>query len=191
MNVDELRKLALKQSNSFSADGVELLPSDISDFKLTFLDFLNTAQNKFAEKDKIEDVFTIIQVSSDVGDILNPLPLDLIGINKVILLDSNNRRNLFNDYFEEDGNIVIDSNYEGTFFIYYYKKPTNLVLDTDEPEIDSRFHSYLSYFCSGSWLFSTGQQAQGLTYLNIFDNFLRECEPNNDTGSGTINITRW
>lgn len=191
MNVEKIRNIALKLVNSYSSDGTVLTDSDIADFKLAFVDNLNTAQNKFAEKDRIEDVLTIIQASSDNGDVLNSLPVELIGINKVIFLNSNNRRKLFNDYSEEAGGIIIPSNYEGTFFVYYYKNPTPLALDTDEPEINSRFHSYLAYFCAGIWLTSTGQQAQGITYLNIFDNFLRECEPNSDTGSGIINVSKW
>jgi len=191
MNLSQIRDLALTLANSYSADGILLEETEIADFKLAFPGFLNTAQNKFAEKDKIEAVFTLVQVSSDVGDVLNPLPTDFININKVIFLNSDNRRRLFNDYSEEMGNIVIDSSYEGSFFVYYNKRPDALVLDTDVPKIQSQFHSYLAYFCAGNWLFANGKQAEGLTLLNQFDFFLRECEPNNETGSGIINVSSW
>lgn len=191
MLVSEIRDLSLKLTNSYSSDGILLPTADIADFKLTFLDNLNTAQNKFAEKDKIEAVTTIVQVSSDDGDVLNPLPTDLIGINKVILLDSNKRRLPFADYTLEMGNIVIDSSYEGTFYIYYEKVPTLLVSDTDVPEIQGRFHQYLAYFAAGTWLFSNGKEQNGIMLLNMYDSFMSECEPNNETGSGIINVSNW
>jgi hypothetical protein len=191
MNVGELRVLVKKLINSFSSEGQLLAVSDNADLDLVVVDFLNTAQNKFSEKDKIESSFAIVQVSSDAGDIMNPLPIDLISINKVMFIDSNNRRRLFADYNEEGNNIVIDSNYEGTFLIYYHKRPDLLISDDDVPEIDERFHSYLAYYPAGEWLFSTGKQSEGIVLLNRFDSFMRECEPNNDTGSGLINVTGW
>jgi len=191
LNLSEIRDLSLALINSLSAEGTRLEESDIADLKFAFPGFLNTAQTKFAEKDKIEDVLPIVQVSSDVGDILHPLPTSLISINKVIFLNSNGRRRPFSDYSEEMGNIVIDSSYEGSFFIYYNKRPTPLVLDTDLPSIQPQFHQYLAYFCAGTWLFSTGKEQNGIIYLNMFDGFLHECEPNNETGSGLINQSSW
>src|SRR5665254_4215 len=118
MNLSQIRDLALKLSNSYSADGILLPPADVSDFKLACTDFVNTAQNILAENDKIEEVLTITQVTSDVGYILNPLPTDLIGINKVIFADNYQHRIIFTDYTIENGNIVIDAIYDGTFSIY-------------------------------------------------------------------------
>ncbi len=196
MNVAELRKFSLKLANSFSADGVELPASDISDFKLAFLDFLNTAQEKFAEKDKIEDSTTIVQAPLDVGVdpslVLNPLPDDFVEMNKVVFLDSYGNRGLFNDYSIEMENIVISSDYEGTFTIYYFKRPVDLVLDTDVPQIRPQHHRKLAYYCAGEWLFSTGTQNAGLVYLNRFDSFLTEMKPSvQDCGSGISNETGW
>jgi len=196
MNVGELRKLSLKLANSYSADGVELPASDISDFKLAFVDYLNTAQNKFSEKDKIEAVTTIVQaplaVDVEPSLVLNPLPSDLVGINKVIFLDNYGNRGQFTNYTIEMANIVINSDYEGTFFIYHYKRPVDLVLDTDVPQIKLEYHRYLAYYCAGEWLFSTGNQANGLVYLNRFDSFLTEMKPSiYDCGSGISNETGW
>lgn len=195
MNVGELRKLSLKLTNSYSADGVELAPSDIADHKLAFVDYLNTAQAKFSERDKIEAILTIIQVGSDVGYILNPLPTDFIGVNKIIFVDSSDdykHRILFTDYTIEKGNIVIDGVYDGTFTIYYEKIPTPLEIDTDVPEIRSMYHSYLAYFCAGTWLFTTGSQQSGIVLLNIFDSYLNEMKPNTGSCNDRImNSTGW
>ena len=196
MNLGEIRNLALKLANSFSADGELLPPSDIADFKLAFNDFLNVAQAKFAEKDKIEAVVTITQLPLDVGVeptlVLNPLPTDLVGINKVVFLDSYGNRGLFTDYSIEMNNIVISSDYEGTFSIYHYKRPVDLVLDTDVPQIKPENHRYLAYYCAGEWLFSTGTQNAGLVLLNRFDSFLTEMNPNiMDCGSGISNENGW
>lgn|GEM_PF-1529012 len=192
MNLSEIRDLALKLVNSYSADGVPLPASDIADFKLAFNDFLNTALNKWTERDKIETSLTIVQTSSDEGLILNPLPEDFSGINRVIFLDSYNNRKPFTDYTIESSNIVIDSDYDGTFYIYYNKRPMELVLDTDVPEIDSRYHRYLAYYCAGEWLFTTGSQSLGIVLLNRFDSFLTEMKPKiGDPGTGIINTSNW
>jgi len=195
LNLSEIRDLTLKLANIYSADGVTLDLNDTADIRLAFVDYLNTAQNKFAERDKIEAILTIIQVGSNVGYILNPLPTDFIGVNKIIFVNSSDdykHRVLFSDYTIEKGNIVIDGVYDGTFTIYYWKTPTPLVLDTDVPEISSRFHNYLAYFCAGEWLFDTGSQAPGIVLLNRFDNFMNESRPNvGDSGTGIINSTGW
>jgi len=196
MNVSQLRDLTLKLINSFSSDGELIPPSDNADLKLAFNDFLNTAQKKFAEKDKIEGTQIIVQPPLDVGEDatlkLNPLPTDLTEINKVIFLDSYGNRGVFTDYTIENGSIVIDTGYEGTFFIYYYKIPTDLVLDTDTPQIKEQYHNYLAYYCAGEWLMASGQQTDGIVRLNQFDSFLNEIIPNTDDSSnGITNDTGW
>jgi hypothetical protein len=196
LNLSQIRDLAYKLANTYSADGVVLAPSDTADIKLAFNDFVNTAQSKFAEKDKIEAVTTIVQtplpVDVEPSLVLNPLPSDLVGINKVIFLDNYGNRGQFTDYTIEMANIVINSDYEGTFFIYHYKRPVDLVLDTDVPQIKPEYHRYLAYYCAGEWLFSTGNQANGLVYLNRFDSFLTEMKPSiYDCGSGISNETGW
>lgn len=191
MNLSQIRDLALKLSNSYSADGILLPPSDVSDFKLACADFVNTAQNLLAKYDKIEEILTIIQLTSDVGYILNPLPTDLIGINKVIFLDNYKHRTLFTDYTIEKGNIVIDGIYDGTFSIYYFKLPTDLVLDTDIPEANPSYHSYLAYYVAGEWLMSTGKESQGIIRLNQFDNYISNIRATINESNGILNSTGW
>ena len=104
MNLSEIRDLALSLANSFSADGEQLPLSDTADFRLAFNAFLNTAQNKFSEKDKIEAVFPITQ---------NPIP-NLLNVyssfNIVQHLDADievSATGVKSYYFEVDGNCVV------------------------------------------------------------------------------------
>jgi len=302
LNLGEIRDLALKLANSYSADS-ELLPlSDTGDFRLAFNDFLNTAQNKFAEKDKIEAVHPItqnpipnllniyssfnlvqhldadIEVSAigvksyyfevDKGCVVHleesidgvwtnlstltitgisgfteykglvtpssatntvrmrfsgsypynirrtalygytfasaadvprfqpyikyELPSDYIALNKVVQNSDDRLHSTLIDYSIEKKNLVINYFYTGSFDVLYFKRPTKLVLDTDEPEIQEQNHNYLAYFAAGTWLFSTGSQAQGLTLLNIFDSFMTESSPTIDEQNNTIeNYSGW
>jgi len=104
MNLAEIRDLALSLANSFSADGEPLPLSDTADFRLAFNAFLNTAQNKFAEKDKIEAVYPITQ---------NPIP-NLLNVyssfNIVQHLEADIEVSAIGAksyYFEVDGNCVV------------------------------------------------------------------------------------
>ena len=313
MILSQIRDLALSLANSLSADGTRLPDSDVSDFKFAFNSFLNTAQNKFAEKDKIEAIYSVTQnpipnllrgsttydntlavddafditqhldadiIFSAIGaksyyfevdkfstvyieesisgvwtnlatvntpstvtsftpysglitpsNILNsvrmrfsgafpynlrraalygytfssiadippftpymkyPLPIDYLSLNKIIENSDERLHRTFIDYSIEKRNLLINYSYTGSFDLYYFKYPTPLVLDTDSPEIQSQYHGYLAYFVAGTWLFTTGQQTNGIVLLNMFDSFLQEITPPIDEHNGTIaNYTGW
>ena len=119
------------------------------------------------------------------------LPTDFIRSKKVDFNDGVTDRE-FSDYRIINGYFEVDYTYEGIFDILYQKQPAALALDTDVPVIESRHHSYLAYFAASQWLRSTGKQADGDTYFNIWDGFLSEIRPNNDeTSSGIINVNQW
>lgn len=61
MNLSQIRDLALKLINSYSADGITLPLSDTADFRLACNDFINTAYYKAIQYDPIEAVFSITQ----------------------------------------------------------------------------------------------------------------------------------
>lgn len=302
MILSEIRDLALSLANSLSADGTRLPDSDVSDFKFAFNAFLNTAQNKFAEKDKIEAVYSVTQnpIPNLLGDttafdivqhlgtdiiysvlgarsytlevdkpcpiyfeenidgvwinlatltivgvtsfteykgLLSPsnvlnevrmrfsgayvynlrrvalyaysfatasdvpqfkpwnsyaLPNDYISTNRIVYNGDNRQRAILTDYYVDKKNFMVKRDVVGSFDLYYFKQPTTLILDTDTPEIQSQFHSYLAYFCAGTWLLTTGSQANGITLLNIYDNFLNEMKPSIDGSSNEIaNDTNW
>ena len=302
MILSEIRDLTLKLVNMYSSDGTQLATSDTADIRLAFNAFLNTAQNKFAERDKIEAIYSIVQnpITNLLGDtdsfdivqhldtdiiysavgvksyylevdkpcsiyfeesiggvwanlttltitgivgftgykgLLTPsnvlntvrvrfsgsyvynlrnialyaytfasvadisqfkswisysLPTDYIGVSRIIYNGDDRRRTILTDYYVDKRNFKVRYGVVGSFDIYYYKQPTLLVLDTDVPEIQPQFHNYLAYYCAGEWLFTTGQQAQGLVLLNRFDAFLVEMKPNIDGSSNEIeNDTGW
>lgn len=296
MNLSQIRDLALALANSYSADGVTLPLADTADFRLAFNGFLNTAQSKFAEKDKIEAIYSITQnpIPNLLGDtdsfditqhldtdvifsatgaksftlevdkpcpvyleesidgvwinlstqtitgitsfteykgLLTPsnvantvrmrfsgsypynirrtalygysfasvadvpqfkpwnkyaLPSDYISTNRIVYNGDDRRRTILTDYYVDKKNFSVKYDVVGSFDIYYFKQPTILALDTDIPEIQPQFHSYLAYFCAGTWLFSMGSQASGIVLLNQFDNFLQEMKPNIDGSSNCI-----
>lgn len=70
MDVSELRDLSLQLINQFSTDGVELSVAETSDFRLTFLNHLNTAQNTFSKRDKIQASHSLTQnpITNLLGD---------------------------------------------------------------------------------------------------------------------------
>ena len=61
MNLGEIRDLAYKLADIYSSEGDVLPSADTADAKLAMTDFINTAQNKWAEKEKIETVYSISQ----------------------------------------------------------------------------------------------------------------------------------
>ena len=121
-----------------------------------------------------------------------PLPGDYISLNKIVVNGDDREHSTLIDYSIEKKNLVLNYFYSGSFDVHYFKRPEPLVLDTDIPETPIEGHSYLSYFSSGSWLFSTGQQAQGLTLINQYDSFMTESSPTIDEQNGTIeNFNNW
>jgi len=96
------------------------------------------------------------------------------------------------DYSIEKRSLVINYFYEGGFDAYYFKRPNPLVLDTDEPETQLQNHAYLAYFAAGQWLFSNGQQTDGIVLLNYFDGFMKEISPTIDEVNASIeNSNNW
>lgn len=121
-----------------------------------------------------------------------PLPGDYISLNKIVVNGDDREHSTLIDYGIEKKNLVLNYFYSGSFDVHYFKRPDPLVLDTDIPETPIEGHSYLAYFSSGSWLFSTGQQAQGLTLINQYDSFMTESTPTIDEQNGTIeNFNNW
>jgi hypothetical protein len=121
-----------------------------------------------------------------------PLPADYIRLNKVVQNSDDRLHQAMSDYTIEKRSILINYFYTGSFDLFYFSRPAPLVLDTDTPLIQLQNHSYLAYFCAGQWLFSTGQQAQGLTLTNMWDAFMREITPAIDEVNGSIqNYSGW
>lgn len=302
MILSEIRDLAYKLANSYSADGQILLASDVADYKLALNDFLNTAYFKSLQYDPVEAVFSITQntipnllnvydsfnlkqhLSDDVivsatgvksyyfevdhpcsvfleesiggvwinlatvvvtgitsftaysglvtpSNIANtvqmrfsgsypynirrtalygytfasvtdvpkfmpyvsyPLPSDYIRLNKLVQNSDDRMHQTMIDYSIEKRNLLINYFYSGSFDAFYFKRPNPLVLDTDVPETQIQNHNYLAYFAAGSWLFSTGQQANGIVLLNQFDGFMREITPTIDeVNSSIVNANNW
>lgn len=65
MNLGEIKNLALKLINSYSADGTTLPVADNADFNLAVVDFINVAYYKAIEYDKVPAVYSFTQ---------NPIP---------------------------------------------------------------------------------------------------------------------
>lgn len=302
MNLSEIRDLAYKLANSYSADGQILPASDVADYKLAFNDFLNTAYYKAIQYDPVETVFSITQNSipnllnvydsfnlvqhldadyivsaigvksyyfevdhpcsvyleesidgvwvnlatvvvtgttsftpysglitpsniantvrmrfsgsypynirrtalygyafASVADIPKfqpyisyPLPSDYIRLNKLVQNSDDRLHQTMIDYSIEKRSLVLNYFYSGSFDAYYFKRPNPLVLDTDTPEIQIQNHNYLAYFAAGQWLFSNGQQQNGIVLLNLFDGFMREITPAIDeVNSSIVNANNW
>ena len=121
-----------------------------------------------------------------------PLPADYISLNKIVQNSDDRLHQTVIDYSIEKRNLVINYFYKGSFDVYYFKRPALLVLDADVPEIQEQNHNYLAYFSAGTWLFSNGQQAQGIVLLNQFDSFMTETTPTIDeVNSSIINANNW
>ncbi|MDP4158142.1 MAG: hypothetical protein Q8911_00050 [Bacillota bacterium] len=121
-----------------------------------------------------------------------PLPSDYIRLNKLVQNSDNRLHQTMIDYSIEKRSLVINYFYSGSFDAYYFKRPDPLVLDTDVPEIQVQNHNYLAYFAAGQWLFSNGQQANGIVLLNLFDGFMREITPAIDeVNSSIVNANNW
>lgn len=302
MNLGQIRDLAYKLANTYSADGQVLPPSDTADAKLAIIDFINTGYMKSLQYDPVESVMSITQnmipnllnvydsfnlkqhLSDDVivsatgaksyyfevsgnatvyieesingvwtnlatlnitantgftpysglltpSSPLNmvrlifsglypysirrtalyaytfatvddipkfmpyvsyPLPVDYVRLNKVVQNSDDRLHQNMSDYSIEKKSILINYFYTGSFDLFYFCRPDPLVLDTDIPRTRLENHSYLAYFAAGSWLFSTGQQAQGLVLLNQYDAFMNETTPAIDEVNGTIeNYSGW
>jgi len=302
LNLSEIRDLAYKLANSYSADGVLLPLSDVIDMKMALTDFINTAYFKSIQYDPIESVYSITQncipnllntyssfnivqhLSDDYGvsangvrsyyfEIDHPatvlieeniagtwtslatinatgitsfteykglvtpsnianevrlrfsgsypynirrvalyayafasvddipkfqpyvrytLPADYISLNRIIQNSDDRLRQQMLDYSIEKKSLLINYYYNGSFDAYYASRPTPLSLDTDSPQTRLENHSYLAYFAAGQWLFSSGQQAQGLTLINMFSSFMTETMPTIDEQNNTIeNYSGW
>lgn len=100
MNLLELKNLALKLINSYSADGTTLPVADNADFQLAIVDFINVAYFKAIDYDKIPAVYSFTQ---------NPIP-NLLGTDTAFNLTQHLATDLTYEaagakayYFEVDG----------------------------------------------------------------------------------------
>jgi len=73
LNLGQIRDLAYKLTDTYSSDGIVLPAADTADAKLAMTDFINTAQYKFAERDKIETLYSVTQnpITNLLGDDFN------------------------------------------------------------------------------------------------------------------------
>lgn len=132
MNVGELRDLALKLVNDYSADGQVLPTPDTADFRLAIVDFLNVAYYKAIEFSKIEAVHRITH--NPVPNLLHKYDsFDMLQhLDEDIMVEATGAKSY---YFEIDG--------EATVYVEERIGDTWTVLDTiTVPNTVSGFTAY-------------------------------------------------